>query len=240
MDKKALIVWGGWDGHEPRQVAAVFADSLRVAGFDVAVSDTLDSLLDREKLMGLDLICPVWTMGEITQVQLENLLAAVESGAGLGGCHGGMGDSFRQATDYQFMVGGQWVAHPGGDGIRHGITIVDHEHFITSGASDFEVVTEQYYMHVDPANHVLATTRFPVVDGPHSANGPVDVPVIWTRLWGRGRVFYCSLGHHADVVAIAEVHALCLRGLLWAARAEDVASAFPNGGPAAVQGRALA
>jgi type 1 glutamine amidotransferase len=221
MQKRALIIWGGWDGHEPEQVAGLFAGELRVHGFEVTVADTLDALLDREVLAGLDLIVPIWTMGSITAPQLANLLAAVEGGVGLGGSHGGMCDSFRDATEYQFMTGGQWVAHPGGDGVVHTVTITDSSHFITKGARDFTIATEQYYLHVDPANRVLATTRFPSVDGPHAANGLVDMPVAWTRLWGKGRVFYCSLGHHAEVVRRPEVLRLCRRGLLWAARAEN-------------------
>jgi type 1 glutamine amidotransferase len=214
-------VWGGWDGHEPEQVAGIFARELRACGFDVEVADTLDSLIDGERLRGLDLIVPVWTMGTITKEQLQPLLAAVESGVGLGGCHGGMCDSFRDATDYQFMTGGQWVAHPGGDGVHHTVRITDPAHFITAGSpAEFAVRTEQYYMHTDPANRVLAVTRFPTVEGPHSPNGPVDMPVVWTKYYGRGRIFYCSLGHHADVVAQPEVLRLCRRGLLWAAGVE--------------------
>ncbi len=218
--KHALIVWGGWEGHQPEQVAGTFAAGLREHGFDVELANTLDVLLDREALQHVDLIVPVWTMGEITNAQLGNLVAAVEGGVGLGGCHGGMCDLFRNAPDYQFMTGGQWVAHPGGDGVTHTVHITDGEHFITQGSHDFTVSTEQYYLHTDPANRVLATTRFPVVDGPHSPNGPVDMPVVWTKLYGQGRIFYNSLGHHASVVQQPEVWRLCLRGLLWAARAE--------------------
>ncbi len=229
MTKRALIIWGGWDGHEPQQVSDVFAAGLRDYDFAVTVSDTLDVLLDHEELHGLDLIVPVWTMGSIGSEHLTNLLAAVEAGVGLGGCHGGMCDAFRDAPDYQFMTGGQWVAHPGGDGVAHTITITDDTHFVTQGSRDFNVETEQYYMHVDPANRVLATTRFPVVGGPHAVNGPVDVPVVWTRLWGNGRVFYCSLGHHAHVVQRPEVLRICLRGLLWAAHAESLARSDAGG-----------
>jgi type 1 glutamine amidotransferase len=187
----------------------------------VEVADTLDALIDGERLRALDLIVPVWTMGTITKEQLQPLLAAVESGVGLGGCHGGMCDSFRDATDYQFMTGGQWVAHPGNDGVDYTVRIVDPAHFITAGSpGEFAVTTEQYYMHTDPANRVLAVTRFPTVEGPHSPNGPVDMPVVWTKYYGRGRIFYCSLGHHADVVAQPEVLRLCRRGLLWAAGVE--------------------
>ncbi|MHC4914424.1 MAG: ThuA domain-containing protein [Planctomycetota bacterium] len=213
----ALIVWGGWSGHEPEQVAGIFADCLREEGFDAEVSGALDAFLDGEKLKKLDLIVPIWTMGEIKKEQRAPVLAAVESGVGLAGCHGGMCDAFRQDVEWQFMTGGQWVAHPGNQDVTYGVQVTDREHVITEGLEDFEVTSEQYYVHVDPANHVLAVTRFPTVDGPHAANGPVDVPVSWTRMWGKGRVFYSSLGHVAATAREAGPLRLMRRGMLWAA-----------------------
>jgi hypothetical protein len=224
-DRKALIVWGGWSGHEPEQVAEIFQTALDAHGFGVEVSNTLDAYLDEEKLKGLDLIVPVWTMSTITREQLTPLLNAVKSGVGLAGCHGGMCDSFRNETEYQFMTGGQWVAHPGNDGVEYTVDVRDRDHFVTQGAPPaFTVTSEQYYLHVDPAVRVLATTRFPVVDGPHAKNGPVDMPTVWTKYYGEGRVFYNALGHHADIVAQPEVLRLCTRGALWAAHAEDAAA----------------
>ena len=222
--KRALIVWGGWDGHEPRQVAELFEGGLKARGFEVEVSDTLDALADGEKLKALDLIVPVWTMGTITGDQLRPLLEAVRSGVGLGGCHGGMCDSFRAETEYQFMTGGQWVSHPGNDGVEYTVEVRDPDHFITQGvAVSFPVKSEQYYLHVDPANRVLATTRFPVADGPHVGNLAFDMPGVWTKYYGKGRVFYSSLGHNAAVAAQEAPLRLALRGLLWAAHAEDAA-----------------
>jgi type 1 glutamine amidotransferase len=220
-DRKALIVWGGWDGHQPKEVAEIFRQALTEHHFAVDVSDSLDAYLD-ENLQKYNLIVPVWTMGTITGEQERNLLNAVKSGVGIGGCHGGMCDSFRNNTEYQWMTGGQWVAHPGNDGVEYTVEIRDFDHFITKGApAVFTVKSEQYYLHVDPVVRVLATTRFPVADGPHTNNGPVDMPTVWTKYWGEGRVFYNALGHHADIVAQPEVLALCTRGLLWAAHAED-------------------
>lgn len=224
-ERKALIVWGGWDGHEPKQVAEIFQNALTKHGFTVEVRDTLDAYTDTD-LKSLDLIVPVWTMGKITNDQLKPLLEAVTSGVGIGGCHGGMCDSFREATEYQFMTGGQWVAHPGNDGVEYTIDVRDPDHFITKGSSaSFVVKSEQYYLHVDPAVRVLATTRFPVASGPHVKNGAVDMPTVWTKYYGEGRVFYTALGHHADIVAQPEVLEMATRGLLWAAQAEDAASA---------------
>ena len=213
--KRALFVWGGWDGHEPKQCVDIFAPLMRQAGFEVTISDTLDAYLDAGALRQYDLIAQVWTMGEITKEQLQGLQEAVASGVGFGGWHGGMADSFRQSTDYQFMVGGQWVAHPGGV-IDYRVNIIDHTDPITAGLEDFDMHSEQYYMHVDPSNEVLATTKFNGNIFPH-INGTV-IPVVWKRKWGQGKVFYCSLGHVAKDFAVPQACEIVRRGLLWAAR----------------------
>lgn len=214
---KALVVYGGWDGHQPKEVAAIYSSMLERNGFAVTVSDTLDAYAT-EDLSTYRLIVPIWTMGTITPEQLNPLLAAVKGGVGLAGCHGGMCDSFRAETEYQFMTGGQWVSHPGDNGVTYTIDIRVPDHFITNGSPNtFTVVSEQYYMHVDPAVHVLATTRFPVADGPHVRNGVVDMPVVWTKWYGDGRVSYNGLGHDTTVVSQPEVLRLLERGCLWAA-----------------------
>jgi type 1 glutamine amidotransferase len=216
--RSALIVWGGWDGHEPQQVAQIFVEQLESKGFTVEVSDTLDAFLDAEKLKQLSLIVPVWTMGRITGEQLNPVLEAVKGGVGIAGCHGGMCDSFRDNTEWQFMTGGQWVAHPGNDGTRHHIKIGPLKSPITEGIKDFDVSSEQYYMHVDPAVKVLATTEFPVADGPHVGNGKFDMPVVWTKVYGKGRVFYSSLGHQANIVEMEPHRTILRRGFAWAAK----------------------
>ena len=206
--QKALIVQGGWEGHEPKEVAEVLAQALKENGFQVEISDTLDAFRDREKMESLDLIVPDWTQGTIELDQLAPLLEAVRKGTGIAGVHGGMGDAFRDQPEYQYMVGGQWVAHPGGDGITYEVNITDVPSPITEGLDDFTVTSEQYYMHVDPGNTILATTRF----------GDVVIPVTWTKMYGQGRVFYCSLGHSADIVRRPEILTLVTRGMIWAAK----------------------
>ena len=211
--KKALMVWGGWLGHEPQQCTEIFAPYLESQGYDVTVSDTLDSYLSKGLMMSLDLIVPVWTMGTITNEQEKGLLDAVMSGIGIAGWHGGMGDSFRNNVDYQFMVGGQWVAHPGGV-IDYEVNITKHDDPIVAGLDDFAMHSEQYYVHVDPANEVLATTTF---SGDHAywIDGSV-VPVVWKRKYGKARVFYSSLGHVAKDFDVPEALEIVKRGMLWA------------------------
>ena len=211
---KALMVFGGWDGHEPGPVSEVLAKALGDNGVEAELSDTLEALNELEPLLELDLIVPIWTMGKIEGRQVQNLCEAVSQGVGLAGVHGGMGDAFREATNYQFMVGGQWVAHPGNI-VDYRVHVVDHADPITADMDHFQVHSEQYYMHVDPSNHVLATTTF-------EFNG-CTMPVVWKRMWGKGRVFYSSLGHVAKDFDVPEVLALITRGMLWAAEGRAAA-----------------
>ena len=224
MKKQALIVWGGWLGHEPELVANRCAKLLRDKDFEVEVSDTLDAFLDVEKLKQLHLIVPCWTMDSITPEQCNPVLEAVASGVGLAGCHGGVADSFRQNVNWQFMVGAQWIAHPGNDGTDYRVNIKKNASSpIVEGIEDFPVSSEQYYIHVGPAVNVLATTRFPTKPGYHVTNGEVDVPVLFTKMWGYGRVFYTSLGHHDDIFDIPQAQETLLRGMFWAAQGKDYA-----------------
>ena len=215
MSKSALVVWGGWEGHEPRQCVDIFAPYLREQGYEVEIADTLDVYLDERKLRALDLIVQVYTMSTITREQERGLLAAVKGGVGFGGWHGGMADAFRDNPNYQYMVGGQWVAHPGGI-IDYTVNITDHDDPVTAGLSDFAMHSEQYYMHVDPSNEVLATTTFGGEHDPWIAG--CVMPVVWKRRYGEGKVFYCSLGHVARDFDVPEARELVRRGLLWASR----------------------
>jgi uncharacterized protein len=213
--KRALIVYGGWEGHEPRQCMELFAPIMQEMGFEVEVSDTLDAYADREKMESLSLVVPIWTMGSISGEQEKGLLDAIRSGVGIAGWHGGMGDSFRNSTSYQFMVGGQWVAHPG-NFIEYEVNVTDHDDPVTAGIPDFTMHSEQYYMHVDPSNKVLATTTFSGIEAPW-VKGCV-MPVVWKRMWGEGRVFYSSLGHGAKDFETPEALEIMKRGMQWAAK----------------------
>lgn len=214
--KKALIVWGGWDGHTPKACADLFAAWLEQKGFRVTVSSTLDIYTDKRRMRMFNLIVPIWTMGEITGEQWVGLRDTVLAGANVAGWHGGMCDAFRQNTEYQFMTGGQWVAHPGGI-VPHRIRICKPNDPIVKGLKDFSIKSEQYYMHVDPSNIVLATTTFSGKHGDMPWIKGTVMPYVWKRVYGKGRIFYTGLGHVADDFRIPEVFEIVKRGMLWAA-----------------------
>jgi uncharacterized protein len=212
--RKALIVWGGWDGHEPELCADIYKSWLKEDGFAVTVSAETKAFADPD-LKRFDLIVPIYTMSKIEKEEALNLCTTIETGTGLGGHHGGMADAFRDNVDYQFMVGGQWVAHPGNI-IDYHVDIEPVVDDITKGIQRFAYRSEQYYMHVDPANRVLASTTF---TGEHASwiKG-VKMPVVWKRHHGKGRVFYSSLGHVASEFKVPEMATMLRRGVNWAAR----------------------
>jgi type 1 glutamine amidotransferase len=212
--REAMIVWGGWSGHEPDQGAKIVSEMLTGHGFKVRVETSTKAFAD-PAIADLSLIVPIITMARIEKDELANLTHAVREGVGLAGFHGGMCDTFREAVDYQFMTGGQWVAHPG-NVIDFRVNIVKPDDPVTKGIGDFDYHSEQYYMHVDPSNEVLATTTFTGEHAPWIEG--VVMPVAWKRRHGQGRVFYSALGHVAKELEVPQIRTILERGMLWAAR----------------------
>ncbi len=213
---QALIVYGGWDGHEPKLCMELVAPWMESRGFKVTIRDSLDIYADKRAMKKFSLVVPIWTMGEITQEQREGLCNTVRAGCGLAGWHGGMCDSFRNDTEYQFMTGGQWVAHPGNI-ITYYVDGIDQTNPLTKGLTRFRMKSEQYYMHTDPGNKVLAWTTFSGRHGDAPWIKGTKMPVVWTRKYGKGRVFYTSLGHVAADFEVPEAFEIVKRGIQWAA-----------------------
>jgi hypothetical protein len=217
--REAMIVWGGWPGHEPEICAHIIADMLKEENFDVRLETSTKVFAD-PAISELSLIVPIYTQSKIEEDEVNNLTTAVENGVGLGGYHGGMGDAFREAIEYQFMCGGQWVCHPGDPKndwiVDYTVNVTKPHDPIMEGIKDFPYRSEQYYMHVDPSIEVLATTTFSGEYAPWTKG--VVMPVVWKRNHGKGRVFYSSLGHASKEFEVPEMRTILKRGLLWAAR----------------------
>jgi uncharacterized protein len=212
--REALVVWGGWDGHEPEQCSRIIRGILEEEGFKVQVENSTQAFAE-PAIHELSLIVPIVTMSKIEKEEAKNLANAIENGVGIAGYHGGAGDSFRDCVEYQFIIGGQWVAHPGNI-IDYTVNITRPDDPIMAGIGDFPYRSEQYYMHVDPSNEVLATTTF-TGDHAYWINGVV-MPVAWKRHYGKGRVFYSSLGHQAKEFSVPQMRTMFRRGANWAAR----------------------
>lgn len=212
--RNVLFVYGGWDGHEPLKYKDYMGAWLEEEGANVTFSASLDAYLDKNLMAKTDLVLQIYTMSQITNEQEKALLEAVKNGVGIAGWHGGLCDAFRTNVEYQFMTGGQWVAHPGGV-IDYTVRVLDTGDELTAGLNDFPMTSEQYYMHVDPNVKVLATTRFG-----SEINDWIEgcvIPVAWKKGYGKGRVFYTSLGHNlAHITEVPDAIELLKRGIKWA------------------------
>jgi len=224
--KNIIYVHGGWKGHKPTESVDVFVPKLRAEGAHVKVFDTLSVYTDEKLMAEADLIIQIWTMGKITKEQFKGLEKAVMNGTGFSGWHGGIGDAFRDNLTYQFMVGGQFLFHPGGK-IDYSIKIIDQKDPITSGVKDFDLKdTEQYYMLIDPNIKVLAISEF-VRDKYGKSQKPENklkgssMPVVWKKNYGKGRIFYSSIGHNLTDFDVPEVLTMQMRGFRWAAQGKN-------------------
>jgi type 1 glutamine amidotransferase len=231
MSKQALIVRGGWDGHEPVQTTDSFLPFLTEQGYRTRVEDSTKVYADADYLATVDLIVQVVTMSRIEADELKGLMTAIRNGTGMAGWHGGIADSFRNSADYLQLIGGQFAHHQAkdrpealkGEGadnfVRYTVDIVAEQadHPIVAGISDFELETEQYWVLSDDYNDVLATTTIPARDF-DAWQRPITCPAIWTRQWGKGRIFVTTAGHSFDIVDQQPVRTIIERGMLWATR----------------------
>jgi type 1 glutamine amidotransferase len=209
---KALIVYGGFQPHEPGPTAEIIDAALRAKGAETTLSQTLDSFGDAALVKAQDVVIPIWTMGNITGEQWKTLDQAVRGGVGVAGFHGGLGDSMRGCLGFQWMVGGQFVGHPTVG--EYEVCLTDTTHPIMAGMpAFFTYKSEQYYQIVDPGIHALAKTVY------HYDGHKIIMPCIWTKTWGKGRVFYSALGHKAQEFRdYPHVLEMTVRGILWAGK----------------------
>ena len=228
--RQALVVRGGWDGHQPVEATNLFIPHLEANGFTVRVADSPKPYADADAMADVDLVVQCMTMSTIEPDELAGLRAAVRGGTGLAGWHGGIADSYRNDSDYLHLIGGQFACHPGkhpdeltgeqsDNYVAHRVEMgpAAKDHPITAGLADFDLVTEQYWVLADDYIDVLATTTQAVRDW-DPWNRPVTSPAIWTRQWGAGRIFVATPGHRVEVLEHPTVRTVIERGLLWAAR----------------------
>ncbi|GAA4342331.1 ThuA domain-containing protein [Microbacterium rhizosphaerae] len=228
--RHALVVRGGWEGHQPVAATERFLPFLAANGFDVRIEESTAVYADAAAMAETDLIVQSVTMSTIEPAELAGLRGAIEAGTGFTGWHGGIADSFRASSDYLQLVGGQFATHPavgpgetrleGEENFRDytvNITDLGRTHPITAGLDDFDLHTEQYWVLVDELNDVLATTTHPA-EAWQPWHRPHTSPVVWTRAWGRGRIVVTTPGHSLDVLDNPSVRTIIERGMLWAAR----------------------
>ncbi len=212
--RKAIIVWGGWKGHEPEQCAGIVAGLLAADGFQTEVTNDL-GIFGSPRLAQADLLVPVITGESLENAHADALLEAVRGGLGLGGHHGSLATSFKESAPFRYVSGVTWVAHPGNI-TNFRVAVTRPQDPVMQGIPDFDYRSEQYYLHYDPSIEILASTTFTGEHDPATNN--VTMPVVFKRRFGAGRVFYTALGHIAAEFEHAQMRLILRRGLNWVAR----------------------
>ncbi|MGF2118633.1 ThuA domain-containing protein [Enterococcus casseliflavus] len=216
--KQALIIYGGWEGHVPKETSQFYQTLLESEGYQVTLASDFEPLYHKEELKRLDLLIMNWTRGELPDEPLQNVTQAVAEGLGLAGVHGGFASAFQASKGWLFLTGGCFLAHPGGLETTYSIDLTT-DHYITANTQSIpQLTTEQYYCLVDPAVTVLATSIFAAKDHPNAANQEVILPMMWIKKWGKGRVFFQSIGHSLKELEEPTIQTWTKRGFLWATR----------------------
>lgn len=205
---KVLIVTGGpiHDGHG---IGLSLEKTLKEAGrFDVTwVEGNLDALL-AEKLEPYDVVLFQWTLGEISEAQKRGLMNSVAKGKGFVGIHSAA-DSFRGDPDWRAFLGGHFLTHPAYRQFQ--VSVTDEKCSVTEGIVEFYITDEQYILDYDSRVRVLATAL-------HRGKA---MPAIWTKEWGKGRVYYMGFGHDPNACEQDIFKKLLVRAVLWAGRRAD-------------------
>ena len=225
--KKVIYVYGGMDGHSPKESVDFFVPILEKEGAIVKVFNNFSVYEDEKLMKEADLIIQVFTDAfssdpRMNENQFKGLRNALINGTGFAGWHGGLADSSPNPL-YHFIVGGDFVSHPGElkdmKTAEYEVKIHDKQDYITNGVSDFKITnSEQYYMMIDPNVKVLAVSEFKLNNWQTNENEIKGsfMPVIWKKNFGKGRVFYSSLGHYLREFEIPEVLTIQMRGFRWA------------------------
>ncbi len=216
--ERALVLWGGYPGHQPEEAVERFVPFLKNGGFDVVVANDLAAYADARLMSGLSLILQNWTKGDLTPDQFQGLSDAVRSGAGLVGWHGGLCDAFRHMPEYQFMTGGS-------GSLTRAEARLATPSILRQAPPRIRSWPDWAHSTSFPSSTTWQSTRRSRYSRqPRSAGGAeapwineAVIPAVWRRRWDHGRVFYMSWGHQASDFDVEPARVIAERGLLWAA-----------------------
>lgn len=202
---KTLLLTGG-PVHDGKAIGDVVFEAMNMTGkFDITrVHGDLDALLT-DRIAPFELVVFYWTMDQINESQKRGLMNHIAAGNGFVTFHSGA-DSFRGDPDYRSFVGGYFIGHP--KYRQYQVSVTENDSPITKDIVEFMITDEQYYLDYNPQVNVLA-------NGLHKGK---TMPVLWTKDWGKGRIFYNALGHDAKACQQEVFQKLMIRGALWAAK----------------------
>jgi type 1 glutamine amidotransferase len=205
---RALLVGRDeYDFHRLSEIGPLVETVLRArAGIETHWTTELDALT-AESIAAFDVVIDYTTNGDLTDPQWVGLRDFVRDGGGFVGLHGACAtewDTERPRPERATLVGGSFEGHDEFGPLD--VRIVDHDHPITSGLDDFQVLDEPYRCRVTDDVRVL--TRVDRPDG--------TIPAAWVHTFGAGNACYCAHGHDERAFAHPSVQRLLTRGVRWA------------------------
>ena len=209
MQKIKTMVFAGGEIHDAKGCGKVMADALSASEeFEVTyVEEDFDKLITLKE-DGYDVIIFYYTYGEIADAPKNGMLSFIASGGGFVGIHP-TSSFFMDSPECLAMLGGEFVTHP--PHREYQVSVVDPEHPITEGLTEFMIIDEQYILNFDPRVNVLCSALWK----------GTAMPVAWTKSWGKGRVFYLALGHDVNACNQEMFQLLLARGTKWAGTPEE-------------------
>jgi len=165
------------------------------------------------------------TGDNLTPRQKQDLLAFVhEDGKGFIGAHTG-DDAFFEWPEFAEMVGGWFDGHPWG--VFEAPVIVEDAKFPAMRHLPARfTIKDEIYQHKNFSRdkiHVLARLDASKLDytKPNIHREDRDFPVAWSKMYGKGRVFYATFGHAAETWDDPRVQKLYVEAIKWALRTTD-------------------
>jgi type 1 glutamine amidotransferase len=214
---KVVVVTGGHDfEHEP--FFKMF-DSFEQIGCTEAIQKDDSELFEDISGWDYDVIVFYSMTQKISEKRRQNFLKLLDRGVGVVALHHIM-CAFQDWPEFRKIIGAKYcLADTAIDGVtykagtyQHGldmpITLVDKQHPITAGMSDFVIHDEGYKnCWFDKDNHVLLTADHPAS----------DKTICWVRKYANSRVCTLQLGHDSKAYGNRNYRLLVNRAILWAA-----------------------
>ncbi|MCX8082858.1 MAG: ThuA domain-containing protein, partial [bacterium] len=205
--KKILYIYGGPEFHPTEWAGKKLKEILyRDGRFEMEMTSDLDSFISLPS-SGYDAVV-VYTTGfkeDLTDEREKGLLQFIKNGGGFVGIHSAT-DSFRGSRKYIEMINGEFLSHP--EHHEFCVSVVDKQHYITVRMPDsFSVYDEMYHLqNYDPSKSTLLFKT--IWQGK-------EIPVAYTRDYGKGKVVYISLGHTKDAWAHPEFQKILIRAIAY-------------------------
>lgn len=202
--------------HDSIPTAVAFFQELgrRHPGYDVIHLRTGAAGLTSRRLSGASAVVLANTTGELPLPSRAALLRFVRSGGALVGTHSAS-DTWHEWPAYAPLLGAEFLRH--GSSQTGRLLVEAPGHAVVRGLPRSYRLHEEFYeFHSSPRRRARVLIRL----DPASISDEMrsDIPLVWARAEGRGRIFYDALGHFSETWGLPYHRRLVTQGLAWALR----------------------